>query len=321
MKKVLIGVFFITVAVFLLFLSFSFIYPDNGQKQSLISPVPDFLSIVNNKQVSDLTLWFPSLENIISAGFTKPDVTARSALVYDTTTKKVLYEKNPKKKLPMASLTKIMTAIIALENPKKDDKYAVGPKDLVGEDSMGLTAYETLSLKELLYGMILHSGNDAAQVFASNFSGGQGAFLKAMNDKAKSMGLKDTIFSNSSGLEGDGVQYTTAYDLVVMTRYALINFPLFAKVAQTFDYNIDATLTHKAYVLENETNLLSTYPGVKGVKTGFTPEAGYCLVTYLDYKGHKIIAVLLGSENRRQEMKDLLDYSLKSIGITPPLHG
>ncbi len=213
-----------------------------------------------------------------------------------------------------------MTAIVALENPKKDDRYIVKPEDLVGEDSMGLTANEELSLEELLYGMILHSGNDAAEVLASNYKNGRIAFIKAMNDKAKSLGLKDTNFTNPSGLEGDGNQYTTTYDLMVMTRYALVNFPLFAKVSATFDQTIPQSATHKAFFLENETNLISSYPGVKGVKTGFTPEAGYCLVTYLDYKGNKLIGILLGSENRRQEMKDLLDYSLKSLGTTPPAH-
>jgi len=108
--------------------------------------------------------------------------------------------------------------------------------------------------------------------------------------------------------------------LVVITRYA-IRSSLFAKITATFDYNIPYTSGHKAFYLENETNLLTSYPGVLGVKTGYTPEAGLCLVTYLNYKGHKIIGVLLGSDNRRQEMKDLLDYSLKIQGVKPPPHG
>lgn len=321
MRKVLYLISCLVILIFIAFLISSLFSKNDDQKITVISPIPDFLSIINNKQVSSLSLWLPALENYISAGFSKPEVTAKSVLVFDTTTKKVLYEKNPKEKLPMASLTKIMTAIIALENPKKDNKYTVFPKDLVGEDSMGLTKGEVLTLKELMYGMILHSGNDAAEVFASNFPGGRVAFLKAMNDKVKSLGLSNTNFTNPTGLEGDGNQYTTAYDLMIITRFALVNFPIFEEVSKTFDINIAANSNHKQYILENETNLLTSYPGVKGVKTGYTPEAGFCLVTYLDYKGHKIVAVLLGSENRRQEMKDLLDYSLKSLGITPPNHG
>jgi D-alanyl-D-alanine carboxypeptidase len=208
-----------------------------------------------------------------------------------------------------------------LENKKKDDTYVVSKDDLVGEDSMGLDAGEKLLLSELLYGMMLHSGNDAAEVLANNFPGGRAAFVNAMNNKVKALGLSDTSFTNPTGLEGDGKQYTTVYDVVVMTEYALVNFPLFDQVVSTFDYNIPQTPTHKAFYLENETNLLTSYPGVKGVKDGYTPEAGLCLVTYLDYGGHKIVGVVLGSDDRRGEMIELLDYSLRSLGITPPHHG
>ena len=274
-----------------------------------------------NKEVSTLNLWLPSLNNQIARSSQAPQITAKSALIYDTTTKTVLYSKNPTEKLPMASLTKIMTAIVALESPKKDDQYVVTQADLVGEDSMGLDAGEKLSLSELLYGMMLHSGNDAAETLASNFPKGRGAFIQAMNEKVKSLGLLDTNFSNPTGLEGDGKQFTTAYDLVVISEYALSKFPLFDEVVSTFDYNIAQTATHKEYDLENETNLLTSYPGVKGIKDGYTPEAGLCLVTYLDFDGHKIIAVILGSDDRRGEMIELLDYSLKSEGIVPPRHG
>jgi D-alanyl-D-alanine carboxypeptidase len=246
--------------------------------------------------------------------------TAQSVLLFDLTTDKTLYERSPNARLPMASLTKIMTAIIALENPKSDDAYIVKGSDLVGEDSMGLSPGEILTREELLYGLILPSGNDAAEVFASNFPGGRTAFIKAMNLKVQALGLTDTNYTNPSGLQGDGDQYTTASDLLVITRYALDNFATFRRVAETFSYTIPETNSHKAYYLENETNLLTTYPGVKGVKTGYTPEAGLCLVTYLEYDDHRIVGIILNSENRRQEMKDLLDYGLTKLAITPPKH-
>ena len=302
--------------MFVVFLTFS----KKDKEQALVSPIPNFLNILQNKEVSSINLWLPILENFIKGESDKPEISAKSVLMFDLDSKKVIYGKNPKERLAFASLAKVMTAIIALENPKKDNKYLVSQKDLVGENSMGLEAGEVLSLEELLYGLILPSGNDAAETLASNYKGGRKEFIKAMNDKAKALGLKDTNFTNPSGLEGDGAQYSTAYDLMVMTEYAMANFPVFAKVVSTFQINIESTSLHKAYFLENETNLISSYPGVKGVKTGYTPEAGFCLVTYLDYNGHKIIGVLLGSENRRQEMKDLLDYSLKSLGTNPPPH-
>lgn len=282
-----------------------------------ISPLPDFLTLSKNSQVRFLDLWSPifgKTEAVLGAH----DITAKSALVYDLTNNKTVYEKSPSIKLPMASLTKIMTAVIAIENKKSDNRYVVTEADLVGENSMGLTAGEVLGLDELLYGLMLPSGNDASEVIANHFPTGRRGFIDAMNQKAKSLGLRDTNFTNPSGLQGDGEQYTTAHNLLVITRYALENYPQFAKVVSTAEHSIPADGSHKSYDLYNETNLLTTYDGVKGVKTGYTDEAGLCLVTYLDYKGHKIIGIILNSENRRGEMKDLLDYTLNSYGITPP---
>lgn len=314
-KKLLLMAVLSVIAGVLFVLVSSFI----SSKDSASSPLPTSLTLFKNQQVSTLDIWQPLIEALFPDSNKIPQISAESALVYDLTTEKVLYSKNPKEKLPMASITKIMTAIIALENKKSDDKYFVTDDALVGENSMGLSSGETLSLNELLYGMLLHSGNDAAETIATNYPQGRAAFISAMNKKAKALGLNDTNFTNPSGLEGDGNQHTTTYDLLVITRFAL-NFEQFANTVSTFRYHIFPTSTHKEFYLENETNLISSYPGVKGVKDGYTPEAGLCLVTYLEHDGHKIIGIILGSDNRRQEMKDLLDYSLKSEGLTPPQH-
>lgn len=297
----------------------TFIYKQFLKNKELISPLPASLTIFANNQVSTLNLWTPFFEMFEEATSRAPIVSAKSALVYDLTNEKVLFSKNPERKLPMASLTKIMTAIIAIESKRQDDKYLVFSENLVGENSMGLTVGETLTLKELLYGLILTSGNDAAETLSSNFPQGRDKFIIAMNNKAKALGLKNTHFTNPTGLEGNGSQYTTASDLLVITNYALQS-SVFKEVVKTFIHNIPYSDNHKAFYLENETNLITSYPGVFGVKDGYTPEAGLCLVTYLNYKGHKIIGILLGSDNRREEMKDLLDYSLKLQGITPPPH-
>ena len=282
------------------------------------SPLPSYLSATDNTSVTSLSLWLPEKPPISSNPL---GLTARSALAYDMTENKFLYSDNISQQMPMASLTKIMTAILTMEHPRQDDRYVVQPANIVGEDSMGLSAGEVLSKKELLYGLILNSGNDAAETLATDSPWGRNTFVDVMNQKAKSLGLSDTHFTNPTGLQGDGDQHTTAYDLLVMTHYALTGFPEFRDIAATTYINLDQTDTHKAYYIENETNLLTSYPGVKGVKTGYTPEAGMCLVTYLDYQGHKIIAVVLNSDDRRGEMKDLLDYVLKEEGVTPPRHG
>ncbi|MDP2637777.1 MAG: serine hydrolase [Candidatus Levybacteria bacterium] len=313
---------YISLLVILLIGIFVFLNKNSPvEKDNIISPLPNFLTAFANDQISTLNLWHPIFEKFGgSRKLEAPNITAKSALVYNLTKQKVLFSKNPTQKLPMASLTKIMTAIIALETQREDDRYEVYAENLVGENSMGLTEGETLSLEEILYGLILLSGNDAAEVLASNYIHGRDKFVEAMNNKAKSLGLKNTNFTNPTGLEGDGDQYTTTQDLLVITSYAL-KFPLFKEVVRTFIHEIPLTLDHKAFYLQNETNLISSYPGVFGVKDGYTPEAGLCLVTYLHYKGHDIIAIILGSDNRRQEMKDLLDYGLESLSITPPPHG
>lgn len=320
MRAIRLYITTIILLVIFLFLILWVFNPLTLRPTYIHSPLPSFLSLPENNQVSTINLWLPELNLFNKDKIEKPDIRAKSALSYDVTTGKTLYSKNVNERLPIASLTKIMTAIIALEHKNKDDRYSVLKQHLVGENSMGLTEGEVLSLEDLLYGLILHSGNDAAEVLAYHFPGGREAFIKAMNDKAISLGLKNTNFTNPSGLEGDGNQYSTAYDLLVITRYALENFPLFRKVVSTFEREIPYSKNHKYFYLQNETNLISSYSGVKGVKDGYTPEANLCLVTYLEYGGHKIIAVILGSNNRRQEMKDLLDYSLKSLGVTPPKH-
>lgn len=319
MKKFWIG--YLSVIIILLVSMIVFIKPFlTDAKQNINFPVPDFLTLVKNKQVSTLNLWLPNSNVVAGSSIEKPVIPAKTALIYDLETNRTLFSKNSEERLPMASLTKVMTAIVALENKQKDDRYLVRRQSLVGEDSMGLTIGEVLTLEDLLYGLMLVSGNDAAEVLADNYVSGREKFIEAMNNKAKALGLKNTNFTNPTGLEGDGNQYTTAEDLLVITKYALTNFPLFVKISSTFEYLIPYTSDHKAFYLYNETNLLTTYPGVKGVKTGYTPEAGLCLITYLEHENHKIIGIILGSNNRRQEMKELLDYSLKVLGSKPPPH-
>lgn len=303
---------------FFLLLVLWIFYPAIVKKGSIVSPLPDFLTVLKNNQVSTLRLFLPHIENVEAGNFSEPPIEAKSALMYEVKTGKTLFAKNLHQKLPMASLTKIMTAVIALENYKTDTEFIVQKRELIGEDSMGLTEGEEISVHDLLYGLLLPSGNDASEVLASNFPGGRDNFIAAMNKKVAALGLLNTHFTNPSGLEGDGNQYTTVYDLLVITNYALSHFPLFGQIVAIREYHIPYTKKHKEFYLENETNLLSTYPGVKGVKTGYTPEADLCLVTYLEHDEHNIIGILLGSNNRRKEMKGLLDYSLKKLGATPP---
>ena len=315
MKK-LLGVCLILIVSFIAY--FYYISNNASKNLSIASPLPDLLTKSFSNVFGSSNIWKPNMSKVTESSIKIPEITAKSALSYDLTRGKLLYERNIKTKIPMASLTKIMTAIITLENFNLSEEVKITREDVeVGEDSMGLSEGEVLKVEDLLYGLILHSGNDAAEALARSSIFGRENFIYLMNKKAEDLGLSDTHFTNPTGLEGDGKQYSTAYDLLVMTKYALEN-PTFSAIASTVEYEIPYTSAHKYIYLYNETNLLTSYPGVKGVKTGYTFEAGLCLVTYLQYEGHKIIAVLLNSQSRREEMKELLDYSLKTMGIKPP---
>lgn len=293
--------------------------PDGLQeKLSFASPLPDYLTLTHNQQVRVLDLWLPNLPQTQAAA--SDQYTAQAMLSYDMTTNKTLFAKNINQHLAMASLTKLMTVIISLENPKADDRYEVSSSDIVGEDSMGLSPGEVMTQQDLLYGIFLNSGNDAAETIASNYPGGVQAFITAMNQKARALGLTDTNFTNPTGLQGDGDQHTSAYDLLVITKYLLENFPQILQISSQVSHTIPANTMHKEYDLSNEVNLISTYPGVDGLKDGYTDEAGWCLITHLNYSGHQIIGIILNSQDRRGEMKKLLDYSLQSESIAPPTH-
>src|SRR5581483_3271946 len=219
---------------------------------SILSPLPSYL--VNSQLVQSLNIWKPANTHVLSKSTQKPVISAKAAYVYDITTDTVLYDKNSKERLPIASLTKIATAIVALESKKPDTSIQISAKAAnVGEDSMGITTGETYTLEELMYGLVLHSGNDAAMAIAEGISGDVPTFVAHMNQKAKILGLTDTFFVNPSGLEEDPPlphEYSTAYDLAILTKYAL-SLPLFAKVAATVEYDIPYTSNHKHIYLFN----------------------------------------------------------------------
>lgn len=287
---------------------------------NISSPLPEKLTHVRQAFSFSFDFWMPA-KTKVAAQTKVPQIQAASALSYDLTTGQVLFDKNSSEKLPMASLTKVMTAIVALDNLKPEDIIEIDKRSAsIGENSMGISVGEKLTVEDLMYGLFLMSGNDAAEALAHASPFGRENFVFQMNKKAEELGLSDTRFTNPSGLQGDGKQYSTAMDLLVITKHALEN-PLIAEVAKTPYHFIPYTESHKGFELYNETNLLTTYPGVKGFKTGYTYEAGLCLITYLEYNGHKVIAVILNSPSRREEMIEILDYSLKSLGVNPPPHG
>lgn len=234
-----------------------------------------------------------------------PKINARSALVMDFESGRVLFEKNGYVKRPMASTTKIMTAIIALENGNLDDIVKVSKNAAsIWGSTIHLTAGEEVSLRELMYGLLLCSGNDAAIAISEHIAGSVEEFLKMMNRKAEEIGAYNTHFTSPHGLDGTG-HYSTAYDLAVITRYALNN-PVFNEIVRTKSITIG-----KRY-MANTNEMLAGYEGADGVKTGYTGKAGRCLVTSATRDGRRFISVVLFCDSRRQRAlssKQILDYA------------
>ena len=226
-------------------------------------------------------------------------VSARAAVVIDADTGETLFEQNADSRLPMASTTKIMTALVALGEGDLDRVYTVKPEYAAVEgSSMYLKAGETLSLQDTLYGLMLASGNDAAVAIAGE-CGGMTAFVGKMNAKAAELGLTDTHFDNPNGLPSD-THYTTAHELAKITAAALKD-PVFRQIVST------KSCTVSGHALSNHNRLLSMYDGAIGVKTGFTRAAGRCLVSAAERNGRTIIAVTLNDPNDWNDHREMLD--------------
>lgn len=237
---------------------------------------------------------------------------AKSAVVISRDTGEIIYEQNCHERLPMASTTKIMTALLLCELGDLDRKI-VTTKEMVTVEgsSMGLLEGDTVSLRDLLYGMLLASGNDAANTVAIVIGGSIPKFVKLMNERARKIGLKNTNFVTPSGLD-DEEHYTTAFELALIAREALKNEE-FAKAAATKSVVLSYGNPPYRRTLTNHNRLLKSYDDVIGVKTGFTKKSGRCLVSAAECDGKSVIAVTLNDGNDWQDHRTLLDYGLENI--------
>src|SRR3989344_598273 len=281
--------YFLVILLSVVSLTFYFI---TASKKALISPV---LGI--SKQRLAENVWFPKEAGKSSAEDTKvsEQITANAAFFVETQSGQVLFSKNQYEKYSVASLIKIMPVI----------------------------AGERLSLKKLLEGIFLVSANDAAEVLAEGTTGRREEFINLMNSKALQLGMNNTYFVNPTGLEEDPwtcfnkspCQYSSAFDVLLMSHYAIKKWPEIISITSESHIFIEATSDHQDYDLYSGINLLTTYPGVIGFKTGFTPEAGLTLVTLARRGDKEVMGVLLGATDRRDDAKLLLDYSFKKLGV------
>jgi D-alanyl-D-alanine carboxypeptidase (penicillin-binding protein 5/6) len=240
-------------------------------------------------------------------------LTARSAILVDATTGGVLWARRAHTRRPIASTTKIMTAVVAMGR--------LGPHSIVTVDrsvarvppfNEGLRAGERVEAWKLFYGLLLYSGNDDALALAIAAGGTRSRFVTLMNEKARSLGLHDSHFRSPSGLL-DRDNYSSAWDMAALTRYALWN-PRFRAIVRTRVKHVpwSPPIGEKIYV--NKNHLLGSYPGADGVKTGWTTIAKHCLVASVHRHGVRLIAVILGSDDSYADVKKLLDWGFANRG-------
>ena len=243
----------------------------------------------------------------------EPVINSRAAVIYDRETKQVLWGKKETQKMAMASTTKIMTAIVVLENANLSNVVTISKKAAnTGGSCLHINAGDKITVLHLLYGLLLRSGNDTAVALAEYVGGSVEGFATLMNEKAKELSLENTHFVTPHGLDNEA-HYTTAYELAVLTDYALEN-ETFKNIVASKTATI--SINGVARELYNTNELLGNLNGVDGVKTGFTGNAGRCLVTSTTRNGKQMIVVVLGANTKKQRTQDsikLIQYAFENF--------
>lgn len=293
-KKIIVFIF-----IFFLLFSPSYTFADE------IDPDEDIIAI--DKDFIDSISVETSSNNISSL-----NLNSRSCIVLDRLTKTILYGKNQYNKVKMASTTKIMTGILIIENCNLNETVQISKKAAnTGGSRLGLKTGDKITIKDLLYGLLLCSGNDAAVALAEASAGSIQGFSNLMNQKAEELGLSNTHFESPHGLDSEG-HYTTAYELALLSDYALKN-DIFLNIVGTKNHTI--TINGYPKNLSNTNELLGNLNGVYGVKTGFTNGANRCLVTACKRDSMDIICVVLGADTKKFRTTDsikLIEYTFKN---------
>ena len=279
-------------------------YPGDNPLAVNLSQVLDKVQNKNVKgeKVSKFKLLFLKNKNL-------PEVSAKSVFIVEQKNFLPLYKKNENKRLYPASTTKIITALVALDVYKPSDIIEV-KREITEGRVMGLIKGERITVENLLYGLLIHSANDSAFALADYY--GYEKFIELMNKKAKELGMKNTNFTNPAGFE-DPRHYSTAFDLAVAGRALLQNNFLrkMVGIKEITVADVDYKIFHK---LMNVNKLLGEIPGVAGIKTGYTPQAGENLISLYKMGGNEIIVVILGSEDRFEDTAKIIYWLQSSLG-------
>ena len=311
--KRLINKLLIILVIFILFISNTFIV--NGVENIIGNNVSGSNEILSEE---DELVDLGEIQKEIIETSVEPDeisLDSRIALIYDRASGRILYEKNGNKQTPMASTTKIMTAIVVLENANLTDVVTISSKAAgIGGSRLGLKKNDKITVNDLLYGLMLRSGNDAAIALAIHVGGSVEGFAEMMNNKAKELGLVNSHFVVPHGLDNDG-HYTTAYELAKIADYAL-NIDKFKEIVST--RNTTIYINGYAKAINNTNQLLGSVSGVYGVKTGFTNGAGRCLVTACKRDDLDVITLIIGANTTKQRTSDtikLIQYAYNNFEI------
>lgn len=252
----------------------------------------------------------------VRAAAAPEEISAVSAIVIEAQTGTVLYEKNADERRAMASTTKIMTALLTIEAGDPDREFTVDPLAIrVEGTSMGLREGDRVSRRDLLYGILLPSGNDAANAAAVSVAGSIPAFAERMNERAQQLGLSDTHFVTPSGLDADG-HYTTARDLAKLAAFAMRD-ELFREIVSCTSADVEFGNPPYKRTLYNSNKMLRRYSGATGVKTGFTDNARRCLVSAAERDGVTLVAVTLNAPDDWNDHTKMLDYGFTQVRAYP----
>ena len=281
------------------------------------------LILVNNKIISviskNLILPIDSQTQMHPYPFIQtvqmPEVSAKASIIVDADSQVTIFSKNPNVRFSMASTTKIMTALVAMEYYKKDAILTVGPANFQGS-RLVIHYGDRFYFEDLLYAMLLPSANDAAETIADNYPGGRDAFVRKMNEKAGEFHLKNTHFSDPTGLDDDG-DYTTVVDMAHLASIAIKNKD-FVGVTGTKNKLISDVGSRRQYMLDNLNKLLGV-DGVYGIKTGTTEAAGEVLVTSTVVNGHTFVIVVMNSHSRFNDTKALLLFISENVKYIAPV--
>jgi D-alanyl-D-alanine carboxypeptidase len=239
---------------------------------------------------------------------------ARASVMVDLETGHVLFSHNPHQRIATASTAKLMTAMVALDSADPSTTLTVpAAATRVEPNVMGLSAGEKLQVRDVLTGLLLDSGNDAAETLAAGTGTGRDAFIATMNEKAAAMGLTDTHFANPSGLD-DPAQFTSPHDLSLTASYLYLHYPLLEQIVTTRTGSIQGSADHKAFAPINLNKLLWTYPGAIGFKTGLTDDAGTCLVAGAHRGSHTLILVEMDDPLIFTDATALFDFGFRRAG-------